>query len=699
VKLSWEPVCEVGQWKMEYFGKADHQDYQGSACRSASTSKQLHASWPHGPALATMQRGWSLRAVGHFRMDQGVYQFVAGSSDASRLWVDGARVVDEWKNPGRTGRSSYQQVSAGVHKIVVELRSAGESPTLHGEWYQEPQCPRGQWRLQYFSDKAFTQHKATQCRRPGHQHPLALDWGVGGPQALDGQEDAFSVRASGEFFFKAGKYFFKQVSDDGSRLSVNGTTLLDNLKSKGAVWMTKAVPLDGWAAVTSEMVEHSQVAKLSVDWTEEPKCSSSDWTLKFFADSHLKAHRATKCVPVTGTIQALSLAWTAGVPELGGRTKGFSVLASTTTSLPEKFRFSAAGVRGVRANAAGTVVLDQWQAKGPVRSKVLEAHGDVPMVVSFHAQGASGRVVFGWEPHCGKGLWAVKLFAKPNFEEHTATRCAPVHSEELALNLQWGTAGVPELNGQTAGFSVRALGHLPLQAETLRFSVLGSGGTRLHVNGTQVLEKWKVPGKKFHTDFMESNGGLAHVKVEMGHTEGPAMLQVGVLPEVKCGEGSWKVQYFTDRHFKHHRASTCQASLGSWEHQHGRLRLDWPAAGPAELGGRSSTFAVRALGVFAFDGGHYTFTDKSNDGSKVLIDGQVVIDRWHSGAQHGKVGVELEGLHTVTAMLLERSGPSFVHVAWAPTPKKVPGSEAPPERRPQQGKATGNKKALAFLAA
>jgi len=368
------------------------------------------------------------------------------------------------------------------------------------------------------------------------------------------------------------------------------------------------------------------------------------------------------------------------------------VLASTTTSLPEKFRFSAAGVRGVRANAAGTVVLDQWQAKGPVRSKVLEAHGDVPMV-------ASGRVVFGWEPHCGKGLWAVKLFAKPNFEEHTATRCAPVHSEELALNLQWGTAGVPELNGQTAGFSVRALGHLPLQAETLRFSVLGSGGTRLHVNGTQVLEKWKVPGKKFHTDFMESNGGLAHVKVEMGHTEGPAMLQVGVLPEVKCGEGSWKVQYFTDRHFKHHRASTCQASLGSWEHQHGRLRLDWPAAGPAELGGRSSTFAVRALGVFAFDGGHYTFTDKSNDGSKVLIDGQVVIDRWHSGAQHGKVGVELEGLHTVTAMLLERSGPSFVHVAWAPTPKKVPGSEAPPERRPQQGKATGNKKALAFLAA
>jgi hypothetical protein len=147
-----------------------------------------------------------------------------------------------------------------------------------GSWVQELDIygdavgqgiPTGAFRGTYFSDKnlttqAFQRQDAT----------IQFNWNSGGPGSGVGV-DNFSVRWEGDWNFStAGVYRFSTTSDDGSRVYVDGTLVVDHWSSHDATTLKGDVSLTaGKHRVKVEYYEASGGASANVSWSLLPGAS------------------------------------------------------------------------------------------------------------------------------------------------------------------------------------------------------------------------------------------------------------------------------------------------------------------------------------------------------------------------------------------------------------------------------------------
>jgi hypothetical protein len=113
------------------------------------------------------------------------------------------------------------------------------------------------------------------------------------------------------------------------------------------------------------------------------------------------------------------------------------------------------------------------------------------------------------------------------------------------------------------------------------------------------------------------------------------------------------------------------------------IDFDWGWGAPA-AGMNRDNFSARWSGNFAFEGGRYRFTTTSDDGVRVTVDGQRVIDAWTPmrGTRTGEVTLS-PGTHAVQVEYFERLQAAMIRLnverlgATGPiTP--APGTPVPP---------------------
>ena len=91
---------------------------------------------------------------------------------------------------------------------------------------------------------------------------------------------------------------------------------------------------------------------------------------------------------------------------------------------------------------------------------------------------------------------------------------------------------------------------------------------------------------------------------------------------------------------------------------------DWSADGTNPLGGRGS-FSVRWHGSFDFIAGQYRFKTASDDGSRLFVDGELVLDRTGLCCRGTSDPVDLTaGPHFVTFEFVESSGLAYSDLHW-----------------------------------
>jgi hypothetical protein len=87
----------------------------------------------------------------------------------------------------------------------------------------------GQYRAEYYNNRTLSGSPAfTRC-----ENSINYDWGTGSPGTGVGV-DNFSVRWTGRFSFNAGSYTFVAVADDGVRVWVDGSLIIDAWRDQGA---------------------------------------------------------------------------------------------------------------------------------------------------------------------------------------------------------------------------------------------------------------------------------------------------------------------------------------------------------------------------------------------------------------------------------------------------------------------------------
>jgi PA14 domain len=138
-----------------------------------------------------------------------------------------------------------------------------------------------------------------------------------------------------------------------------------------------------------------------------------------------------------------------------------------------------------------------------------------------------------------------------------------------------------------------------------------------------------------------------------------------LLPDSQDGSGLY-ADYFDDKELQEYKFSRTDA----------RVDFDWGVGSPDPTIA-ADTFSIRWTGwVKAAVTGTYTFTTNSDDGVRLWVNGQLLVDKWilQGATKHHSVGIQLEADHKYALKLeyFENGGAAVIQLLWTP-PSQVEG--------------------------
>lgn len=224
---------ESSGFAAEYY---DNQNLTGLFGTRSDAS--IDFAWNTAAPLSGMGADtFSVRWTGHtVPQFSETYTFYTVSDDGVRLWVNGVLVIDNWNDHGTTENAATVALVAGQsYSVKMEYYENTGGAVAKLEWSSPSTSrravpfgagsgtPTATFAGSYYDNPDFTALKTTR-----NDARIDFDWGTGAPATGVGV-DTFSVRWTGNAKPQSSEtYTFYTQSDDGVRLWVNGTLLIDN---------------------------------------------------------------------------------------------------------------------------------------------------------------------------------------------------------------------------------------------------------------------------------------------------------------------------------------------------------------------------------------------------------------------------------------------------------------------------------------
>ncbi len=228
---------------------------------------EINYDWGEGsPSSQINDDFFSARWNRRVTFSAGTYRFSATMDDGMRVWVDGEVIIDSWYDSQEHTVTADIQLSEGDHDIQVKYYEAGGGAVARLSWSSLPSpAPPviANWRGEYFNNMSLSGPPAIVRDDP----EVNFDWGLGSPVPGTLQADHVSVRWTRNLFFNPGTYRFSVTSDDGFRLWVNNTLLIDQWHDQGATtYMADIVLPGGSIPIQMEYYENQFYAVALLSW-------------------------------------------------------------------------------------------------------------------------------------------------------------------------------------------------------------------------------------------------------------------------------------------------------------------------------------------------------------------------------------------------------------------------------------------------
>jgi hypothetical protein len=493
-----------------------------------------------------------------------------------------------------------------------------------------------EWRGEYYNNVNLTGSPLVR-----NDKKIDFDWGKGNP-AKGINADSFSVRWNRRLDFEAMTYRFNLRVDDGVRLWVDGKLLIDQWND-GAIrtYSVERSMTQGKHDVRVEMYERTGRAAITF-WRETVE-SYPDWKGEYFGNTTLNGSPL-----LVRNDRGIDFDWGEGAPAPGLPTDNFSVrwirhLHFATGT----HRFFVEVDDGVRLWVDGILMIDQWRdGIGSYVGDIYVAEGThaVRMEMYEHAGGAKARMW--WAAQEGFPEWKGQYFANRRLAGDPV-----VVRNDASIDFNWG-AGAPAAGLPADDFSVRWTQKLHYSAGHYRFTVEVDDGARLWVDGILVIDQWRDGVGSYSGDIYLVEG-QHRVQMEMYERTGGAMARL--LWARQEGFPEWKGEYFANRKL---------AGEPALVRNDLKIDFNWGAGAPAP-GLPADNFGVRWTRQIHFPVGTYRFRVAVDDGVRLWLDDQLVIDQWHDGIGSYSGGVYLaEGQHQVRMEMYEHTGDAKARLWW-----------------------------------
>lgn len=109
--------CATGSYYAQYYAGVNFNTLRKSRCEAAPLDK----NWGTG-RISPLKRSDNISArwTGSFQFEAGTYEFTATADDGIRVYVDGVRIIDEWRDQAQATFKARRQLKAGIHQVRVE---------------------------------------------------------------------------------------------------------------------------------------------------------------------------------------------------------------------------------------------------------------------------------------------------------------------------------------------------------------------------------------------------------------------------------------------------------------------------------------------------------------------------------------------------------------------------------------------------
>jgi hypothetical protein len=356
---------------------------------------EINFDWGYGsPAYGIDNDYFAVRWVRSFFLSAGTYRFYATADDGVRVWVNGDEIINEWHPASNQTFSAIKQVDTGSALVRVEFYEATQLAKVHFWWEPVEQQSYPDWRGEYYSNKDLSGSPAFVRNDSG----IDFDWGTGSP-ANNFPSDNFSVRWTRSAYFNAGNYRFHATMDDGMRVYLDDSLLIDEWRNGSSREITRDIYVgEGTHRLRVEYFEDGNwaIAKLWWERLGDQPNNFPDWKGEYWDNRSLDGD--PRVVRNDGDVD---FNWGSGSPDSRIPSDNFSARWTRTIDFDNaRYRFYAKADDGVRVWVGDSRVIDEWHdnSSNTTYSGEINLDGDNERVkVEYYERTGGARVEVWWE--------------------------------------------------------------------------------------------------------------------------------------------------------------------------------------------------------------------------------------------------------------------------------------------------------------
>ncbi len=213
----------------------------------------------------------------------------------------------------------------------------------------------------------------------------------------------------------------------------------------------------------------------------------------------------------------------------------------------------------------------------------------------------------------------------------------------------------PEVNRDN--FSVLWTRNQNFDGGNYRFTLQVDDGARFYLDNQPVIDQWHDGPTQFVVELYVTPGTHS-LRMDYFEHIGWALARLS-WQRIDASYPEWKAEYFSNPDLS---GSPVLVRNDAW------VDFNWGNGVPGP-GVPADNFSVRWTRRLHFDDGNYRFSAKVDDGARLWVDGQLLIDQWHdSGATTYVSDRSLSsGDHDVRLEYYDRAGGAEAHLFWART--------------------------------
>ncbi len=268
LSVSWDYlVAQSTAWLGQYF---NNPNLQGAPVITRYETA-INYFWGTGsPDPAVAADNFSARWTATLPFSQATYRFTLAGDDGVRLFIDNATVIDQWRPQRLTAFSIDVPLAAGLHTLRIEYFDGGDQATVRFDYAVAvgpppyPGTESDQWYGEYYANMNL-QGSPTFVRLDGRSG-INFNWSTTPPTAGFPREN-FSVRWTRRIYFPGRPYVFYITVDDGVRLFIDTTLILDAWRVQSRTTYRQVVDLtEGFHVIRLEYFQDKVESVINMTW-------------------------------------------------------------------------------------------------------------------------------------------------------------------------------------------------------------------------------------------------------------------------------------------------------------------------------------------------------------------------------------------------------------------------------------------------